>query len=118
MNAKNDKEKEFASWVFNLDRQFSDWRRKSFENLDGYIMRENVRNCDKTFAILQQRCNAPGCNYPIREPNDAYRLSLVGDVCNLCYTMYHFVSTRAWFVGCQQQDEDLRKKNKWDDRKK
>ena len=70
------------------------------------MVRNNVRTCDKTFDLLDRHCNAPDCRYPLRNDGTSESLPFIGDVCNLCYFMYHLVAGRRFFLDAQKQDDE------------
>lgn len=57
---------------------------------------------DQILSRCVTRCANSQCNYPL-PATDNYRLFGIGDVCGLCYAMYHAVSSRAWFVEAQRE---------------
>ena len=109
------KEEEFQKWVFNLDKKFLNWSWRSPGDLDGYITINNTKGYDRTFQRLSTVCSAPDCHYPLRNDGGQDRLPMLGDVCNLCYFMYHLLNGKAYWVAIQQQENE--RKNKRDDRR-
>jgi hypothetical protein len=112
----NRHELDFTIWMVELDNRYQDWLAKKAIDQKEYFIRSNVRACDKVFRTLPTRCAAPGCGYPLRTDGLHDRLPLYGDVCNLCYFMYHLVLARNWFVEAHREDQERQKKQKWDDR--
>lgn len=55
------------------------------------VMKENVAVYDKLRTILSRRCPVPDCGYMLTsvEGFESYGLPGYGDVCALCYHMYH-----------------------------
>lgn len=99
-----------------MDFGFDEWQKKHKNlDLDGWIIRNNVKGWDKMFQNLRYRCQAPGCGYPLRQ-EDCYHIVNFGNVCNLCHYLYNLVSARAFFIAAHQQDEELGKKNRKGDR--
>lgn len=55
-------------------------------------------------------CNV--CAYPIDADN--FRLVQHGDVCRVCYDLWHAVSERQWFVSSQREfNEASKPKDNW-----
>jgi hypothetical protein len=100
---------DFETWAARLEFRFDDWRRRTASNLETWVAHNNARGWDRMFSSLQHRCQAPGCRYPVRDA-ESYHIIGVGNVCNLCHYMYMLVHSKAYFVACQQQDDNYRGK--------
>ena len=114
---KEDRNTAFVRWTFETEKRYREWLKNTPSNLNDSVAKSNVFGYGSVFSQLQNRCVAPGCGYPLRNDGGADKLPIIGDVCNLCYYMYHLVNSRVWFVTAHREEEELRKKNKWDDRK-
>ena len=88
-----------------MEFSYDEWRRDRGENLNSWIIHNNVKGWDKRFTSLDLRCCAPGCAYPI-DSRDCYNILNVGYVCNLCHYLYNLVAGRAYWVNLHQQDEE------------
>ena len=72
-------------------------------------MSSNVRGYDEVFSRFSKKCSAPDCRYPIPHTGN-FALPMIGDVCNLCHTMYYLVQTREFFLKAHQEDVEKRKR--------
>ena len=102
----DDRNTRFVRFIFDLETRLRDWLKTSPEDRSDYMFRRNVRACDRTFQQSDKLCNAPGCRYPLRNDGTAESLPFIGDVCNLCYFMYHIVAARKFFTDAQRQDDE------------
>jgi hypothetical protein len=106
---------DFSTWAAHLDFGYDAWRKKTAADLETWVARNNARGWDRVFHGLRDRCQAPGCRYPLRDA-ESYHLIGVGNVCNLCHYMYMIVHSKAFFVAAQQQDDEAKRKGNRDDR--
>ena len=105
-------DQEFALWVIELDTKYDGWQRTFPKDLDNWAIQNNVRGYDRAFRQNPRRCALPDCQYPIRETEEGYRLVLYGDVCNLCYAMYHAALLRPGLVEAQKNFEENKKRKR------
>jgi hypothetical protein len=75
-----------------------------------HVMNSNAREYDEIFSRFSKRCSAPDCRYPIPHTGN-FALPLIGEVCNLCHTMYYLVQTRDFFLKAHQEYQERRKKD-------
>ena len=100
-----------------LDGKFEEFKHKSMTDADDAALRQNLLELDG-LKTLPGRCGNPDCGYPLSDSN--YRVLIFGDVCRLCYDMYHVVNDRMSFVEAHRKwqakmDEMKRKENPRDD---
>lgn len=105
MHEPDERATRFAKYVFDLETKLKSWLLKTPEDQSDYMLRRNVKSCDRAFRESLERCNAPRCGYPLRNDGGGERLPYVGDVCHLCYFMYHIVAARKWFADAQREDD-------------
>lgn len=105
-----EKEREFQEWTISIEKRFFDWSWRSPSSQDVYILRNNVKSYDRTFRGLPDLCRVPDCRFPLRKDGGQERLPVIGDVCNLCYFMYHLLSPKVYWVGIH--DEPRRRDGK------
>lgn len=108
-NSQDERSTRFVKFVFDLETGFKKWLAQTPEDYADYTFRRNTRAYDLMFKQSTERCNAPGCHYPLRGDGGAERLPYVGDVCNLCYYMYHVIAGRKHFVDAQRIDDETDK---------
>lgn len=78
-------------------------------SLEEYMMSQNAQEYDLILSRFSKRCSAPDCRYPL--PNTGnFALPLIGEVCNLCHTMYYLVQTREFFLKAHLEDVEKRKR--------
>jgi len=103
-----------------LDAKFEAYKKMTLDEQgrDASIERSNLEGLEKTLKASVGRCGNPDCNLPLAEDN--YRVLGFGDVCHLCYDMYHAVHDRAWFVEAHRKwyDAEGNRKRQVDDKKK
>ena len=105
------KELAWAKYVFDIEMKFEAWSWHRGATLDDYVANNNARGYDRVFRVLQKRCQAPGCRYPLPDVNN-FEVFGYGPVCNLCHTMHSLLSGRAYWVAIQQREDDDRKKRR------
>jgi len=103
---QDDRVKHFAKFVFDLETRFKTWSTTPTDDYAEYMFRKHVREYDVMFRQSSERCNARDCGYPLRSDGTAERLPYIGDVCNLCYFLYHLVASRKHFVEAQRIDDE------------
>lgn len=77
----------------------SDFQFRVLTSEEAYIINGNVQQHTALLKSLPNKCGVPDCNYPLRQTDDNYRLADFGDVCMLCFTMYHALMDRAYWIG-------------------
>lgn len=60
-------------------------------------IKSNSLLIDQLLKRCSQECGNPECKYPLPS-NDNYRIPEFGEVCELCYAMYHAVYDRSYFI--------------------
>lgn len=77
------------------NQRLSDWLMSNVSIERSNAIRFDA-DCKRDDAKL---CNV--CAYPIDADN--FRLVQHGDVCRVCYDLWHAVSERQWFVSVQRE---------------
>lgn len=96
------------------DFKFAVWSQTEPKNLEEYMIRNNVQNCDLTFKNLDLHC--VNCLYPVRTPTQydkPFEIPFTGTVCNLCHALYTAVQGRKFFVDAHREHMEslARRKN-------
>lgn len=60
-------------------------------------IKSNSKLIDQLLTRCPSECANPDCKYPLPSI-DNYRVPEFGEVCELCYQMYHAVYDRAYFM--------------------
>jgi hypothetical protein len=60
------------------------------------IKKANSAALDRAVLLLPSRCGNTYCQLPI-PVNHNFRLLAIGDVCELCYVLYHILSESAYW---------------------
>jgi len=100
-----------------LDAKYEQWLVQSAEEMEDADVRNRVLQLEELAKTYKYRCG--NCSYPIVDTN--YRVLGYGEVCRLCYDMYHTVHDRAAFVEAHRKwkaaidEEEQRQKDKEDD---
>lgn len=69
------------------------------------IREKNAKALDEAVVWLPSRCGNPFCQLPI-PVNHNFRLLAVGDVCELCYVLYHILSESAYWNRMELEDNN------------
>ena len=78
-----------------LDSRWHEFQRMSFQDMQDVGIRKRLFVLTELFKKCPNKCG--NCGYPI--PDDNYRVLGAGDVCRLCYDLYHAVHDRSYFVN-------------------
>lgn len=103
---RDDRNTRYVRFIFDTEKRYREWLKTSPSDLKDYTIKRNMRQCDETFKLTINRCNARDCHYPLRNDGGAESLPFIGEVCNMCYLMYHLVAGRKFFADAQRQDDD------------
>lgn len=57
----------------------------------------NAKLFDELLARCPLKCGNPSCQYPL-PAMDNFRLPIYGEVCELCYRMFHALSERTYWI--------------------
>jgi hypothetical protein len=74
------------------------------------VRAKNAKHLDLLVLSLPQRCGNPYCRLPI-PINHNFRLLDYGDVCELCYALYHILSEQSYWNAVQNEATQKRKKD-------
>ena len=108
-----EKDRLFTEWALTLDKKFLDWSYRPLGTFDEYVMHNNTKSYDRTFKTLTETCRVPDCKFPLRKDGGQERLPIIGDVCNLCYFMYHLLNAKAYWTAIQAMSKD-KSNNRYD----
>ena len=81
-----------------LDRKLEQYQKMSLneQGRESSIERSNLTGLDAALKQCKGHCGNPDCNWPLADDN--YRVLGFGDVCRLCFDLYHAVNDRRTFV--------------------
>jgi hypothetical protein len=109
------KEEEFGK---ELDAKYEQWLAQPITEAEDPDVRERLCILDTVSKTYKYRCGY--CNLPIEDTN--FRVLGHGEVCKLCYDMYHAVHDRMKFIEAHRKwkeaidaEEKKRKEKEEDD---
>jgi hypothetical protein len=77
-----------------------EFRKLTLRELD--ILKTNSRLIDQLLERCPGECSNPECKYPLPSMNN-FTIPEFGEVCELCYQMYHALSNWGYFVRLHRE---------------
>jgi len=88
------------------DKMYAEWLIKQ-QNVRE-IMKSNCEGYDLIFSKCRSKCAQ--CGFSLKPIESHNYIATIGDVCDICHTMYFTVKSRKHFVDAQAQYDDEQKK--------